>query len=263
MESDITYCIVDGNRLKMDVYFPQTADGLWPVAVYIHGGSFTGGSKQSGAGIPFIQPLVNSGYLVVAVNYRLLPEYPFPAPIEDVKCAIRSLRANASRFNIDVNRIGVFGSSAGGQLASLLGVMDASAGMDGSGGYFEQSSRVQAVVSMAGPSDVTLLCSPEGFLDLIDVQGCQDTETLLKYSPISYVSLDDPPFLLLHGTLDIGVPPVHSELLFERLNAAGIPVTYSRIQNAAHVFTPEGGEIQPSLEELVYLVISFFNDVMG
>ena len=179
VETNLTYCTVDGFDLKMDVYYPGSADGLWPVAVYVHGGSCTSGGKQRGAGIPFVQPLVDSGFLVVAVNYRLAPEHPFPAPIEDVKCAIRSLQANAFLYNIDVNRIGAFGGSAGGQLVSLLGVTDASAGMDSSGGYLEESNRVQAVVSMAGPSDATIQCALDRVQRVYGVDNCQDTETLL------------------------------------------------------------------------------------
>jgi acetyl esterase/lipase len=209
-----------------------------------------------------VQPLVESGFLVVAVNYRLAPEYPFPAPIQDVKCAIRSLRANAFLYNIDVNRIGVFGGSAGGQLVSLLGVTDASAGMDASGGYLEQSSRVQAVVSMAGPSDVTLQCSTEKAQIVYVTDTCQDTETLLKYSPVSYISPDDPPFLLLHGALDTSVPTIHAEVFFDRLYAAGVQVTFYKVENAKHVFIPSGGVMQPSLEELIQIVISFFNNVL-
>lgn len=183
IESDITYCIVDGIELKMDVYYPQSTDGLWPVAVYVHGGSFTGGNKMRCAGIPFVQPLVDANYLVVSVNYRLAPEHPFPAPIEDVKCAIRSLRANASMYNIDVNHIGVFGGSAGGQLVSLLGVTDASAGMDGSGGYVEQSSRVQAAVSRAGPSDATLHCTSERVQIVFGVDNCPGYRNAFEVQP--------------------------------------------------------------------------------
>lgn len=259
IETNITYCTVDGVDLKMDVYYPQSTDELLPVAMYVHGGGFTGGDKQAGSGKPFIQPLVNSGYLVVSVNYRLAPQYPFPAPIEDVKCAIRSLRANAGKYNLDVNRIGVFGSSAGGQLVSLLGTMDASAGMEGNGGYLEQSSRVHAVVSMAGPSDLTLICS---LLSEEYKVFCQDTEALLAYSPLSYVSPDDPPFLLLHGELDTIVSPIHSELLLDKLTDAGVPVRLTMVQNAAHVFSPRNGEMQPSLEELFNIVIRFFNAVL-
>ena len=246
----------------MDVYYPQATDGPWPVAVYVHGGGFTGGDKQSGAGIPFVQPLVDSGFLVVAINYRLAPEYPFPAPIEDVKCAIRSLRANAFLYNIDVNRIGAFGSSAGGKLVSLLGVMDASGGFDENGGYLEQSSRVQAVASIAAPSSPRLQCSLKRVRAVYGVDSCQDTQTLDLYPVMNFVTPDDPPFLLLHGALDSSVPPIHPEALFDKLYQTGVPVTFFKIQNAEHVFKPTGGEMQPSKEELIFIVISFFNNVL-
>ena len=263
VETNITYCTVDGIELKMDVYFPQSADGLWPVAVYVHGGSFVGGDKQGGAGIPFMQPLVDAGYFVASINYRLAPDYPFPAPIEDVKCAIRSLRANASEYNIDINRIGAFGGSAGGKLVSLLGVMDASAGFDKIGGYTQYSSRVQAVVSMAGGSDYTLQCTTERVKIIYGVESCEDTAVLDLFNVVNYITLDDPPFLLLHGALDSSVPPINSEVLFDKLYQAGVPVIYFKIQNAEHVFNPVGEEeMQPSMEELIFIVITFFNNVM-
>ncbi|MEK6256917.1 MAG: alpha/beta hydrolase, partial [Chloroflexota bacterium] len=263
VETNITYCTIDGINLEMDVYYPQSAEGLWPVAVYVHGGSFVMGNKNSGAGIPFVQPLVEAGYLVVAINYRLAPENPFPAPIEDVKCAIRSLRTNASEYNLDVTRIGVFGGSAGGQLVSMMGVMDASAGFDESGGYLDQSSRVQAVVSMAGLADLSLQCTDERVQIVYAVESCQDTETLARFSPVNFISPDDPPFLLLHGEFDTSVPTIHSVVFYDRLQAKGVPVTFFKVQNAEHVFNPVGEEeMQPNLEELILIVISFFNNVM-
>ncbi|MEY2820121.1 MAG: Carboxylesterase NlhH [Chloroflexota bacterium] len=121
VEKDTTYCTVDGVELKMDVYYPSQNNGRFPVTMYVHGGGWSSGDKAQGAGAIEIPELQKAGFLVVSVNYRLAPEYVFPAMIEDVKCAVRSLRAHAEEYNLDPNRIGVWGGSAGGHLVALLG----------------------------------------------------------------------------------------------------------------------------------------------
>ncbi len=154
VERDVTYCTVGDVALKMDVYTPDTMTNPAAAVIYVHGGGWTDGDKASG-GSREIREMLARGYLVFAINYRLAPEYKFPAQIQDVKCAVRHLRANVAVYNLDPDRIGAWGNSAGGHLVSLLGVTDASAGFEGSGGYADQSSRVQAVVDGYGPADLT------------------------------------------------------------------------------------------------------------
>ena len=105
---DLTYCTTEGVDLTMDVYYPEQAQGLWPAALYVHGGAWIGGDKGEGAGFRDVSEIVARGYLVAAVNYRLAPEYRFPAMIEDVKCAVRHLRAYATEYNLDPLRIGAW-----------------------------------------------------------------------------------------------------------------------------------------------------------
>jgi len=135
VEYDITYANVSGVALKMDIYYPEVANGPVPAVVYVHGGGWIGGDKADGIGMMIIPALVARGYLVAAVNYRLAPQYRFPAQIEDVKCAIRYLRAKADTYRIDPTRVGAFGSSAGGHLVALLSTSDPSAGLEGRYGY--------------------------------------------------------------------------------------------------------------------------------
>ena len=214
-ERDVTYCTMEGVELKMDIRYPRSTDGRWPVAMYVHGGGWTGGDKKGGAGAEDISGLQKAGFLVVSVNYRLAPEYKFPAMIEDVKCAVRFLRARAAEYNLDPDHIGAWGSSAGGHLVALLGLADESAGWD-VGEYLEYSSRVQAVVDMFGPADLTVPFSG-GYDNLKDtVFGGFDAALA---SPVTYATPGDPPFLILHGDKDELVPITQSKTLLARLQA--------------------------------------------
>ncbi|MBK8780543.1 MAG: alpha/beta hydrolase [Anaerolineales bacterium] len=257
LESDITYCTMDGVALKMDVYYPSENTGHFPVTMYVHGGGWSSGDKAQGAGAMEIPALQAAGFLVVSVNYRLAPEYPFPAMIEDVKCAVRSLRAHAGEYNLDPNRIGVWGGSAGGHLVALLGTTDESAGFD-VGEYLEYSSRVQAVVDMFGPADLTVQFEG-GYESASRVFG--DFDAALA-SPVTYVTADDPPFLMLHGENDKLVPIEQSEILLAALQGAGVPAELIRVVNANHSFKPDGGQISPSRREIAQLVVTFFEETL-
>jgi acetyl esterase/lipase len=262
-ERDVTYCTLDGVELKMDIYRPQRSAAPTPALLYVHGGGWTGGDKRSGEGIRDIPELLARGYLVAAVNYRLAPRYKFPAMIEDVKCAVRFLRANAERFSINPEKIGAWGGSAGGHLVALLGTADATAGWD-VGQYLEQSSRVQAVVDMFGPTDLTVLFEGANPRLMEQVFGTSDrnSETLQKASPVNWVSSDDPPFLILHGERDPLVPVSQSQLLYEKLRAAGVPATFVIVKNAGHGFAPLGGPISPSRQELTKMIGDFFDQYL-
>jgi acetyl esterase/lipase len=257
VERDITYCTMDGVALKMDVYYPSENNGRFAVTMYVHGGGWSSGDKAQGAGTVEIPGLQKAGFLVVSVNYRLAPEYKFPAMIEDVKCAVRSLRAHADEYNLDPNRIGVWGGSAGGHLVNLLGATDESAGFD-VGEYLEYSSRVQAVVDMFGPADLTVSFNG-GYESASRVFG--DFDAALA-SPVTYVTSDDPPFLMLHGEKDEVVPIEQSEILLAALQAAGVPAELVRVTNAGHSFKPDGGDISPSRREIAQLIVKFFEDTL-
>lgn len=262
VERDVTYGTAGGADLKMDVYYPKSATGSLPVVMYVHGGGWTGGDKQDGAGAAAIPSLQDAGFLVVSINYRLAPDFRFPAQIEDVKCAVRYLRGNATKYSLDPERIGAWGGSAGGHLVSLLGVMDDDDGLGGSGGYPDESSRVQAVVDMFGPSDLTREFEGGATGKALGprVFGTSDSESeILKISsPVTYVSGDDPPFLILHGDSDKLVPPAQSQELYDILKAADVPTTLVMVKNAGHAFMPQGGEISPSRQEINSIVVEFF-----
>jgi acetyl esterase/lipase len=265
---DIIYGNVDGVSLKMDVYYPEVADKAVPVILYVHGGAWISGDKSNGEGAEFIPELAARGYIVAAVNYRLAPEYKFPAQIEDVKCAVRHLRANAAKYGIDPSLIGAVGASAGGHLVALLGTSDPSSGLEGSCGYLDESSRVQAVADLCGPTDLAVLLFDVDYVSWVEqyydtaaeqVLGTRDpnAEIVSKLSPVTYVTSDDPPFLIIHGDEDILVPLSQAEILYNQLVAAQVSATLVVVQNASHYLT--GTDVSMTLEEIVDMIADFFD----
>jgi acetyl esterase/lipase len=266
LHRDVTYCTAGAVPLLMDVYEPPLRDAQpAPIAVYIHGGGWQTGDKSWITRIVPPEILVGRGYVVASVNYRLAPTYHWPAQIEDVKCAIRYLRASAAQYHLDPARIGVWGESAGGHLAALLGLTDAGAGFDGQGGYADQSSAVQAVVDISGPSDFSLIePNPLNTLQAFLLLGrTPDAAVVRAVSPVTYARQDAPPFLIYHGNQDDLVSPTHAQKLYAALQAAGAPVSLVMVQHAGHVFTPVGGTPQPSVAEVQQQIAAFFNRTLG
>jgi acetyl esterase/lipase len=257
-ERDITYCTSDGIALTLDMQYPLAMSQPAPIAVYVHGGSWSSGDKNDWHGMIDAPELLSRGYLVASVDYRHAPEWKFPTQIEDVKCAIRFLRANAARFNLDPNRIGAWGHSAGGHLVSMLGTTDVGAGFEGEGGYLDQSSRVQAVVDMGGRADLRGMPADMA----ISVFGVTDPSVhlLAHSSPITFVTQDDPPFLILHGEQDIVVPPGVSQELYDKLRAASVPAQLVMVKNADHNFSPADGGMSPSRSEITGMIADFFDE---
>lgn len=244
---DVEYANIDGSSLKLDLYLPQppTTEAR-PVVVWIHGGAWRGGDK---AACP-AKRLVDQGFVVASINYRLSHQAIFPAQIQDCKAAIRWLRANAEKYAIDAERVGVWGSSAGGHLVALLGTAgDVDALSDASHGNADQSSRVQAVCDFFGPTDLLQMDkyalpsapfrhdaadSPESKLIGGPIQD--NPVKAARANPISYVSADDPPFLIVHGDRDPLVPWQQSQLLAEALRQAGVSCEFHKIEGAGHGF---------------------------
>lgn len=261
VERDITYGSAGGVALKLDIYYPRAVSGAVPAVVYVHGGGWTQGDKSGGAGAIEIPELVARGFLVASVDYRLAPRYKFPAQIEDVKCAVRFLRTNASSYGINPEKFGAWGGSAGGHLVALLGTTDTSAGLEGSGGHAGQSTHVQAVVDMFGPTDLAVLFRGYRGPTLEQVFGTSDADSqaVRLASPVTYVSPDDPPFLIIHGDKDNLVPLGQSQILYDRLLAAGVPATLVVVKNGGHGFTPVGGAISPTRLEITNALADFFD----
>jgi acetyl esterase/lipase len=174
--------------------------------------------------------------------------------IEDVKCAVRSLRAHAGEYNIDPNRIAAMGTSAGGHLVSLLGTSDQSAGFD-VGEYLDKSSRVKAVIALAPVIDLTKNF-PNADIEAMKGVGFGE-HNIVQASPITYVTSDGPPFLLIHGDQDELVPYEQSQLMYDRLIQANVPAQLVIVKNARHSLIEPDVVFTPSLMEIYQIIVEF------
>lgn len=264
VERDVVFGQAGEVVLKLDIFSPTNEGQAFPVVMYVHGGGWKMGSKSMLSMIQGPAELLRRGFAVVAINYRLGPDHKFPAMLEDAKCAVRFLRSHAKEFNLDPDHIGAMGDSAGGHLAALLGLTDSRAGFDGTGGWSNVPSRVQAVVDFYGPTDFSAHTKPAGKFErllLRDGFGATgpDDPILQRASPITYVSTNAPPFLILHGDHDSLVSIQQSQELHAKLKAAGTSSTFVVITNFSHGFTPLGLKASPTFEELAKLVADFFD----
>jgi len=240
IQRDVEYGRAGDRPLHMDILRPrQLGENPLPVIVFIHGGAWRAGNKASG--LPRLLPLVASGnYVGVSVEYRLSKEATWPAQIHDCKAAIRYLRANAEKLHIDPEKIGVWGVSAGGHLVSLLGTSGGVKELEGECGSPGQSSRVTCVVDFCGPSDFTGLLklpggvAPAAVTALLGGTPREKHAEVIAASPVTHVSADDPPFLIVHGTKDPLVPLSQAEKLYEKLKQAGVDATLVKIEGGGH-----------------------------
>jgi acetyl esterase/lipase len=261
--TNIAYCTMDGEQVRMDVYIPDASKPRpLPVAVHVHGGGWTSGSKSSGSRFAEMMPLLlQRGYLVASLDYRLAPATKYPAQIQDVKCAIRHLRARASRYGLNADRIGAWGGSAGGQLVSLLGTADESAGFDDAGNFPQESSEVQAVVAISAITDFT---HPEELNDDYSraFRTWPDPESpeMIEASPVTHISPDDAPFFLIVGEDDDLVLPAQSERMHALLQGAGVSSRLLTVLNADHDLLPTDGPTDPSSGAISSRMADFFDD---
>lgn len=238
---DIAY-VTDGHeRQKLDLYVPADTGENLPLIIWVHAGAWRGGDKTHYNPMAYL----NAGYAGASINYRLSQHAIFPAQIEDVKAAVRWLRANAETYRLDPNRFAVWGSSAGGHLVAMLGTAGDITEFE-VGENLEVSSQVQAVVDYFGPTDFLQMDahrfsdglvhdapdSPESQLVGGPIQEHKDR--VARANPITYVSKDDPPFLIIHGDQDKLVPFHQSVLLKDALEKAGVPVTFYRVEGGGH-----------------------------
>jgi acetyl esterase/lipase len=249
----VTYAAERGYRpLQLDVWLPASPTPP-PLVVWIHGGAWMHGDRRY---LPetlrpnqLFEELLAAGLAVATIDYRHALEAHFPAQLHDAKAAIRYLRAHADVLGVDTRRIGIAGESAGGHLAAMVALTGQRADLEGTVGVIGPPSSVDAVVDWYGVADIAtqsrhsewrtaagsfppeVLVPPEDQL-----VGGADEEARAAASPISYVSPQAPPFLLIHGTADTVVPYLQSELLKEALAAAGVPVQLVPIEGAEHIF---------------------------
>jgi acetyl esterase/lipase len=246
--ADVTYSVPGGFRpLTLDLYLPPSRTNPAPAIVYVHGGGwFSGHARHGGAFENWPRVLAGiaaRGYVVASINYRLSGEATFPAAAQDVRSAIRWLRANASRYSIDERRIGIWGASAGGQLAALAGTgcdlpaLDATADTT----LARESACVQAVVTWYGVFDLAPLLAkkagptPETRYLGCSASPCSEAQILLA-SPIRHIDRSDPPFLLVHGARDQTVAAAQSADFHAALQSHGVKSQLLVIDGVDHSF---------------------------
>lgn len=244
VDRDLVFGRAGTKDLRLDLYRPEKPEGALPVVVWIFGGAFRTGNKEAQA--QTASWLATRGYAVAAINYRLSGEVKFPAQIQDCKAAVRWLRARASAYGLDPARIGAWGASSGGHLATMLGTSGGVADLEGDSGNPKESSRVQAVVDFFGPTDFLQMDagalpggmkhdpadSPESQLVGGPIQ--ENKDKVARANPITYVTPDAPPFLILHGNRDPLVPLNQSELLFAALQKADAKPSFFILVGAGH-----------------------------
>jgi len=246
-EYGVKYVPNGDSAQELDIYFPEKrAEKPQPLLVWIHGGGWVAGSK---AQVPYLNQLPR-GYIVASIEYRFSQKALFPAQIQDCQAAIRWLRANAKKYNIDPKHIGVGGGSAGGHLAALVGTSGGKKAFPAIGGNEDQSDQVQAVCDIFGPTNFWTVVKQadedknvknifkwnngDPYSKLIGAKLGEDKEKCDAVSPVHYVGKECPPFLILHGDRDSLVPYAQSVELADLLTKNGVKVTLQRLPGAGH-----------------------------
>jgi acetyl esterase/lipase len=239
---DLEYGRVGDRAMRLDLYLPERSDKApRPLIIWVHGGAWLAGSKDMPSPA---QRFLKDGYAIAHVG--LSQEAAFPAQVHDCKAAVRWLRAKSTEYNLDSKKFVAWGSSAGGHLVALLGTSGGVAELEGNVNDLKESSWVQGVVDWFGPTDFLHIGEPESDLrhnapdspesKLIGGPLLDNKEKAAKASPISYVSSNAPPFLIMHGDRDRTVPFDQSERLYEALKKAHVDVTFIPMKGAGHGF---------------------------
>lgn len=273
---DVSYASDSAVYHKLDIYLPKLEKKTYPVVVYIYGSAWFS-NRSKGADLNTVgKALLDAGFAVVMPNHRSSMDAKFPAPVNDIKAAIRFLRANADKYKFDTGFIGVSGSSSGGNMAAMAGTSrnvkqqtlgTVAVDIEGNvGPYTQYSSSVDAVVDWFGPTNMLLMDSCGGTDFIHNVANSpasayigapiqENKEKCLLASPIAYVDPSDPPFLIFHGDKDRVVPHCQSELLFDALQKAGVKSQFYLVPNGQH---GPGVHVDANLK----LMTDFFLDCM-
>ncbi len=258
---DLAYADNDNPRQTLDLYLPKdrSVENPLPLLVFIHGGGWQNGSKD-GAGRRLAPFLEGGHYAGASIGYRLTDEATWPSQIHDCKAALRWLRGNAKKYHLDPDRIAVWGTSAGGHLVAMLGVTHNVDGLEGDlGSHDDEDSAVQAVINFFGPSELHAMNDYEDYPSTMDHNASDSPESKLvggpiqdnletsrNASPVSHVSKDDAPTLIVHGTKDPLVPFPQSENLDKLLDEVGVSSTLITVEGAGH-----GKGFPPRINDLI------------
>ena len=272
--TDIVYAQDGREEHKLDLYMPgQDTDkgtGPFPTVVFVHGGGWAGGDKVdiNNEEIQMSQlrdVLLEHGYAIASVNYRLMPNGVFPEPMQDVAAGVRYLKKNANQYWLDPNRFVMLGDSAGGHLATMVGVSSGDSQLQGDIGVTDADTQVDAIVGYYGLYDLTQRTedqqngpcqrakpgaeSSHGRLIGADPDSPQGEPVAAKASPVTYVNANTPPVLMFHGSQDCTTPPAQAERFKAALESAGVPVELTVI-DAAHA-DPQFFESQELKDQLI------------
>jgi acetyl esterase/lipase len=253
IEQNVAYLAAD-RKETADLYLPakRAKEVRSPAVVIIHGGGWTGGDKAAAREFNIGANLALKGYVAISINYVLATKdkATWPQNLHDCLTAVRWLRKNAERLQIDADHIGVIGGSAGGHLTAMVGVLTEKDGLDPKGPYGEFSCRVQCAVPMYGPMDLT----EHRDISMLGKTREQAPELYRAASPVTYVKKSTPPMLILHGTADKTVDLKQSELFAAALKKVGAVHELVIVEGAPHTF-----HLQPKQRDLRPVVIGFFD----
>ena len=257
IEQDIAY-LAPERKEKADLYLPASnpSGAKRPAVVIIHGGGWTGGDKGAAREINIGTNLALNGYVGLSINYVLAStnkdsaKATWPQNLHDCKTAVRWLRKHAERLQVDPERIGVIGGSAGGHLAAMLAVTGEKDGLDPAGPYGEFSCRVRCAVDLYGPADL----AGHHDVTMLGKKAAEAPELYRAASPVTYVDKNDPPILILHGTADKTVDIGQSKLFAAKLKEAGARHELVIVEGAPHTF-----HLQPNQRDLRPVVLGFFD----
>ena len=254
VESNVIYGMYSGLALLMDIHYPNNPNGYgivvipgsaWRAEMSLDAIPLKENLRETASGIT---ALSDNGYTLFVINHRASPRFSYPAPVEDAQRAVRYVRHHAANYGIDRDRIGAFGGSSGGYFVSMLGVLDGNGNPNDPSPVNRESSKVQAVVAVYPPTDfIDFVNADVGIVSYVTeylgvhmggrIQRTPQSEEVLLYkeaSPTSYVTEDDPPFLLFHGDADNVVPFSQSEIFEAELSKKGIPVNFIRVPGGGH-----------------------------
>ena len=277
---DISYASLSEAQ-KLDIYLPEGQQGPFPVILYVHGGAFMMGDKREGSLAAILEGL-NHGYAIISTNYRLSQEALFPAATEDVKAAIRFIKANAQKYNLNPLKIAVWGGSAGGHLAAMMGTTSHLSIFDNpSLGHIDQSSTIQAVVDWFGPIDFLSMDEQFSMLSIEPRLGktndvnspeskyigqliTEAKELVEKSNPMTYIHESNPPFFIQHGTCDRNIPYLQSQQFAQKLSKVigADNVYFELLEGASHGDEMQGAKKSFTTHENLEKIFNFLDSVL-
>jgi acetyl esterase/lipase len=261
LKKDVVYASPGGRDLHLDLYLPKAGAGPFPAVVYIHGGGWVNGSKtafQRQAAY-----MATKGFVGACIQYRLSGEAKYPAAIHDSKAAVRWVRANAARYNVDPDKIGAAGGSAGGHLVGLLGTTAGMPAFEGDEGNVGVSSRVRAVAAFNPAVDLVMFgkkASGDTENSVAAFLGCPygaNTKLWADATPLTHAGKDSAPFLFLHGTADTTVPYQQSVDMMNKLKAAGVHAEIFSAEGAKHGFFNAPPFFEPGLKRMEEFFVKY------